>query len=128
VSEPLFRTDIQVRFADTDALGHLNNTSFALYVEGARIEFLKHMGATTATLILAHLAIDFRRQVKFGERVFVLTSVEKVGNTSVRLKQDVYADDLLAAEAVSVVVLFDYASNRPQKIPAALRSKLDAHT
>ena len=33
------RTDIQVRFGDTDALGHVNNASFAAYAELARLDF-----------------------------------------------------------------------------------------
>ncbi len=38
-----YRTDIQVRFADTDALGHVNNSAFAHYAEHARIEFFQHL-------------------------------------------------------------------------------------
>ena len=34
------RTDIQMRFGDTDALGHVNNASYASYAEVARLEAL----------------------------------------------------------------------------------------
>ena len=61
------RTPIQVRFADTDAQGHLNNGSFAIYAETARLAFFRDLGSAVGSLILAHLAIDFRRQVRFGE-------------------------------------------------------------
>ena len=30
---PVHRTPVQMRFADTDALGHVNNGSFVLYAE-----------------------------------------------------------------------------------------------
>lgn len=33
-------TDIQVRFSDTDAQGHLNNTAYAVYAELARADLL----------------------------------------------------------------------------------------
>lgn len=119
-----FRTDVQVRFADTDAYGHLNNTSFALYAEQARVEFLYALGAERGTLILAHIALDFRKQVRFGEKVYVLTSVERVGNTSVTLRQDIYADEQVAAEVRSVVVLFDYQAQQSKRVPEPLREKL----
>ena len=32
----IYHTDIQVRFNDTDALGHVSNIAFALYAEQAR--------------------------------------------------------------------------------------------
>ena len=122
-----YRTDIQVRFADTDALGHLNNTAFSLYAEGARLEFFSDSGAEVQGLILARIALDFRRQVRFREEVYVLTQVERVGNSSVTLAQEVYAAEELAAEISSVVVLFDYEAGRPRRIPDDLRGRLEVH-
>jgi len=74
------RTDIQVRFGDSDALGHINNASFATYAEVARLAFFSDLGGTVQSLILANLCIDFRRQVKVDEPVHVDTWVEKIGN------------------------------------------------
>ena len=122
-----YRTDIQVRFADTDALGHLNNTAYSLYAEHARLEFFSDLGAEVVGLILARIALDFRRQVRFREAVYVLTRVERVGNSSVTLAQEVCAGGELAAEISSVVVLFDYEAGRSKKIPEELRGRLEAH-
>jgi acyl-CoA thioester hydrolase len=120
-----YRTDIQVRFNDTDALGHLNNTSFALYAEQARVEFFRSLGMGRITLILAHIALDFRKQVKFGDKVYVETNVEKLGNTSVRLLQKIFANGDLAADVHSVVVLFDYDAQKPKVVEDDLRAKLE---
>lgn len=121
------RTDIQVRFADTDALGHLNNTSYALYAEQARLDFLR--AATTERrdgFILAHIALDFRRQTRFGEPVHVLTWVANVGTTSVTLSQDIFAADALAAQVRSVIVRFDYATQRPVPLDDGERTWLES--
>ena len=123
-----YRTDIQVRFADTDALGHLNNTAYSFYAEHARLEFFSDLGAEVAGLILARIALDFRRQVRFRENVYVLTRVERVGNSSITLAQEVYAEGELAADVSSVVVLFDYEAGRSKRIPEALRGRLEAHS
>ena len=122
-----YRTNVQVRFADTDALGHLNNTAFSFYAEHARLEFFSDLGAEVQGLILARIALDFRRQVRFREDVYVLTKVERVGNSSVTLAQEVYAEGELAAEVSSVVVLFDYEAGRPKRIPEDVRERLGAH-
>ena len=123
----IFRTDIQVRFNDTDAQGHLNNTSMALYVEQARVDFFAALEQPTRTLILANLSLDFRKQVHFGDVVHVETTVMRVGNTSVSLKQDVFANGERATETTSVIVIFDYASARPTPVAADLRQKLHAY-
>jgi acyl-CoA thioester hydrolase len=122
------RVDIQMRFADTDALGHVNNGSFVLYAETGRLEFLRVLGGAVRSLILAHLAIDFRRQVVYGESMAIETWVERVGTTSVTLLQTIRASGAIAADVRSVVVYFDYVSQRPQPWPAELRTVLEAYS
>lgn len=127
-----FRTDIQVRFNDTDMLGHLNNTSYALYAEQGRVAFMdafRQGGAfpENVFVILARIELDFLRQVRYGDRVHVLTRVAKLGRTSVTLAQDVYGDDVPAARAVSVVVVFDYGLQKPVLIPQQARELLEPY-
>lgn len=118
------RTDIQVRFNDTDALGHLNNTAYALYAEQGRVDFLDRFRNEGVYLILAHISLDFLRQVRFRDAVFVLTRVAKVGRTSLTLEQEVYGGGDLAARVRSVVVMFDYAAQKPIPIPDSVRAQL----
>lgn len=120
-----YRTDIQVRFNDTDALGHLNNTAYALYAEQARVMFFHSLGLEKITLILAHISLDFRKQMIFGDSVYVETRVEKIGNSSVTLLQNIFANNALVVETKSVVVLFDYNAQKPKKIPDELRRGLE---
>jgi acyl-CoA thioester hydrolase len=124
----IHRTDIQVRFNDTDAMGHLNNTSYASYAELARLDFFAQLGEQSRALILAHLAIDFRHQVRLGEAVHVRTWVERLGKSSITLRQEVIAQagtgDVCAAEMRSVVVCFDYETDRSREMPAAVRAAM----
>lgn len=122
------RTPVQVRFADTDALGHLNNTAYAVYAELARLAFFRATQTEVGSLILAHLALDFRKQVRFGDEVSVATWVEKVGTSSVTLYQEIQAAGATVAEARSVVVHFDYAAQRSKPLPEAVRAELLAQT
>ena len=118
------RAEVQMRFADTDALGHINNGSFVIYAETGRLEFLKVLGGAVRSLILAHLSVDFRQQVRFGEPIVVETWVERVGTTSVTMRQAVRASGVVAAEVRSVVVYFDYDAQRPRPWTPELRAAL----
>ncbi len=115
---------VQVRFSDTDLLGHLNNGSYAAYTELGRIALFEEAGIPGASLILARLAIDFRRQVRLGERVTVRSWVTTIGRSSISMRQDVLADGVVAATTSSVIVHFDYAANAPVAVPDDLRARL----
>jgi acyl-CoA thioester hydrolase len=123
----VYPTDIQVRFNDTDALGHLSNIAYALYAEQARVAFFQSLGMEKVTLILAHISLDFRKQILFGDKVHVETKVGKIGTTSVTLLQNVLSNDIIAAETKSVVVLFDYKAQKPKAISDNLRQTLNKY-
>lgn len=120
-------TSIQVRFCDTDAIGHVNNACFANYSEVGRLEFGKAAGQEITSLILARLAIDFRAQINLGDHVVVRTWVERIGRSSVTMKQTILANGEIAADVGAVVVYFDYATNRPRELPAGQKKPLEQY-
>jgi acyl-CoA thioester hydrolase len=123
---PAHRTDIQTRFGDTDALGHINNASFAAYAEVARLDFLRRqLGSSVTSLILASLYIDYRKQVAWDEHVHIDTSVEKLGKSSMTIVQTVFANDIAAADVRSVVVHFDYSAGKSRELTPEMRSALE---
>lgn len=119
---------VQMRFGDTDALGHVNNASFAAYTELARLDFARCLGAAVSSLILANLTIDYRRQLSWGESVRVDTWLERLGRTSFTLGQSVFGDDVLTADVKSVVVYFDFAEGKPRELTPEMREKLAAYS
>jgi acyl-CoA thioester hydrolase len=120
------RTDIQVRFSDTDAQGHLNNTAYTVYAELARADLLGVLRGPDTHLLLAEMTLRFQSQVRFGQVVHVTTDVQEVGESSVTLAQTVYADDEVAATITSVVVLFDARAGAPKAFPEPVRKRLEA--
>src|SRR5690606_24667940 len=64
---------IQLRFSDTDRLGHVNHPVFATYAELGRLACLRGLGMTDQGLILARLAIQFVSQVRLEEVCYVVT-------------------------------------------------------
>lgn len=120
----IHRTDVQMRFADTDALGHVNNAVFATYSELARLDFLRVLGGSVHSMILASIAIDFRRQVKLGDVIHVDTWIAKVGSSSFTTAQTVFANGERAADIRCVVVHFDYVAAHSRPLTNELRESI----
>jgi acyl-CoA thioester hydrolase len=114
-----------MRFSDTDALGHVNNVAYASYAETGRVDFLKRLGKSVTSLILANVTIDYRRQVNFGETLHIDSWVKALGRSSITLGQTVFADGERAADVQSVVVHFDYKTGKPIELTAAIRAELE---
>lgn len=123
----MHRTPVQMRFADTDALGHVNNGSFVVYAEVARLDFFRAIGSEVRSLILARIAVDFRTQVRFDATLSVDTWVGRIGTTSVTLQQVIRAGDVVATEIESVVVSYDYEQQRSTPWTADTRATLERH-
>ncbi len=128
------RTPVQVRFRDIDAFRHVNNAVFFSYVEQARVQYLLDVLAieadfSTLPLILARVEIDFRSPILFGDEVTIASRVDRIGETSFSMAHRVTIgpDDRLAADADSVLVAFDYAAERPMRVPDPWRERFSAH-
>ncbi|MBU8905098.1 acyl-CoA thioesterase [Desertibacillus haloalkaliphilus] len=85
-----YHHSITVRFSETDAFGHLNNTNVFVYFEEARIEFLKTLGLmerwmrqeSESILVTGDLQCDYLKQVFFDEKLDIYVKVATIGRTS----------------------------------------------
>ena len=115
-----------VRFRDLDSMGHVNNAVFLTYLEEARVAFLFGRGATTDSLIVARVEIDYRSPVRLGETVDVGVRCTRLGTKSFDLEYVVSAGDRVLAEAKTVLVAYDYATASSVELPAEWKERLAA--
>ena len=126
---------IETRFRDTDAMGHINNAVYLTYFEAARAGYYKAVTGRDfegisddpVSIILAHASVDFRSQAWYGERLLVACRTTWAGHSSFAFGYRVTAEadskrgaGRLVAEGETVLVMFDYAAQRPTRIPATL--------
>ena len=122
MSEFPFAHREHVRFSDRDALGHVNNAVYSTYLEEARIGVL---GGLT-DFILARVEIDFRSELRHADEVVVRSRLDRIGTKSFDLRHEIHADGHLVAEAISVLVAYDYSRGASLAVSDELRKQLEA--
>lgn len=134
------RRDVEVRFADTDAMGHVNNSNYLTYCEIARAAYyeavtgrplpLGVLGAEEG-MILADVRVAYRAPAFYGETLAVETRVVRLGRASFTMEHRITAPDSshgkarVVAIAESVLVTYDYTVGRPIPLPPALAAAIE---
>ena len=121
---------IEIRWRDVDAYLHVNNAVYATYLEECRDEWVERALDGVGDpwdFVLARVAIDFRRELKLeDEEVVVSCSLERVGNSSFTLREEVRArDGELSAESEAVLVARDRESGRSRPLTDAERAAFE---
>lgn len=123
--------DAQVRFADTDALGHVNNAVYLNYLEIARVEYLQNVlgrkDVKDFGVILARAEVDYKSPAFHHETLVVGCRVESLGGSSINMAYRVEDKKTgrLVALAKTVLVAYDYSLGRPVRIPQDAREKME---
>jgi len=127
------RKTVAIRWRDLDGFNHVNNAVFLSYLEEGRDAWLANaLGDGEPTMnefVVRHIAIDFVSQLTQEDgAVEVLVEVEKVGGSSITLRETVIAmsDGRVAARATGVLVHTDTAHAASRPLPDALRARLEA--
>ena len=123
-------TDIQIRFADIDILGHVNNVNLQHYFDVGKTAFYREVlevdilpGGGAAFPITAATQTSYLAQTRHTERIYVETSMPEVGNKSMVLQQRILSRDTgeIKAESRSVMVAFDFTEQVSIPVPDAWR-------
>jgi acyl-CoA thioester hydrolase len=118
----------QVRFSDTDMLGHVNNASLATYYETGRAECILKVLTTDAApsivYVVAKLTINFIGEVHWPAKIDIGTGILSIGRTSFIVGQALFDGDKCMGIAESVMVAIDINSRVPCAIPEWERQQL----
>jgi acyl-CoA thioester hydrolase len=121
---------VEIRWSDVDAYMHVNNAVYATYLEECRDEWVDGAlgnAGESWDLVLARVAIDFRRELRLeDEEVVVSCALERIGNSSLTLREQIRTrDGELAAEAEAVLVARDRKLGRSRLLTDAERSAFE---
>jgi acyl-CoA thioester hydrolase len=122
------RTYDKIRYADTDQQGHVNNAVFATFLETGRVEVLYNRDypllAEGASFVIASLKLDFLKEIRWPGRVDTGTGILKIGNSSIRIYQELFQDGQSVAKAETVIVQVDDRTGRGERLTADARETL----
>ncbi len=127
----MFKRKFFPAFADTDALGHINNTTYPYWFENSRSDlfeiFTPGLDPKNWKLILARMEIDFIAQGDFGKMVEIQTSIEKIGNSSFTVLQVAVQENKEIARGKCIMVQFDYKTQKAIPLNTFQRGELSKH-
>jgi acyl-CoA thioester hydrolase len=130
-----YRHPIEVRFGDTDALGHINNAVYIAYFEAARAGYHARVtghafghgpDASRTTFVIAEAHISYRAPAFFGEPIVCEARVAWVSRTSFGMEYRVMSEGgpiapaRLVADGGTTQVMFDLVRGRPTRMPQQL--------
>lgn len=125
------RYECAVRWDDLDAFGHVNNVTFAEYLQEARVDFAHRELADSAPhegSVVVHQSIDYLAPVPFRtDPLEVLVWVTRIGTSSFEVAYEVHDGATLVARATGVLVAFDVRAQQPRPITPAERQTLERY-
>jgi acyl-CoA thioester hydrolase len=128
---PAHAQTMPIRFADIDALNHVNHAVALTYCETVRCDWFAANGWPSMgdlPFIIASAHIEYKAPIPKTADLEVAMTVPKVGTKSwefdYALRDRTTA--VVFATAKTVQVAYDYKSGKTVEIPAGLRTKLAA--
>lgn len=125
--------NVKVRFSETDALGHVSNISYFIYLEEARIEFFRELGLEMAldkwSVIMISANCTFLKQAYFDQKLKVVSFVTKIGNSSFKIGHRITDAETgeLIAEGDAGAVYYNFNDQKSERLPEGIRTKLEQH-
>ena len=118
---------LQVRFRDTDAMGHVNNAVYLSYLELARMEYWSRvMGSRdyhNVDFILVHASIDYRSPALVHEALEIAVRVSEMRRSSFTMDYRIVEvpSGRLIVEARTVLACYDYKKGKVKRLEEETR-------
>ncbi|MCX7743943.1 MAG: acyl-CoA thioesterase [Flavobacteriales bacterium] len=130
------KVKIQLRFADTDMLGHVNNSNFLTYMEVARMSYFKEVLGNAIDwkkegIILAKATVEYKVPLFIEDDLYVEIKIDHISsksfNISYRFIKMNTPDKVVAALGTTLMVCYNYYENKSIVMPALWREKISCY-
>lgn len=126
--------ELTVRSTDVDMIGHVNHAKYLEYLEWARFEWLREEGLTMEELqrrqilpVIVHVSIDYIKELKFDERIRIVSDLLRIGGKSSVIGQTVYNSvGELACKAEITWVMIDALKRKAVELPPEIKKILQS--
>jgi acyl-CoA thioester hydrolase len=124
-----FATTENIRFADLDANGHVNNGSFIELLENARVSYLRlvvRSGLPRFRMVIGRIEADFKRQMFFPGLATACARLIEAHERKCVIGQALFdSDGNCTAVQKVIMVSLDEQTHRATPFDPAVRAALD---
>lgn len=127
-------TPIQKRFSDVDSFLHVNNVSQQMYFDIGKMEFYRQIleidtPEKIRRIITVATQTDYKGQIRMEDDIYVRSTIDKVGTTSMQFLQQIICrlpngEEQVKTESRSVMVVFDFQKQEKAPVPEQWRRLL----
>jgi len=124
----MWRTVISPRVSETDGVGHINNTTIPIWLEAGRNHLFKLFNPEDTFydwhMVIVKTTVEYKAQIYFGKDVEIHCYVNRIGNSSLELYEEIWQDNRKCIEAYTTYVNFNQENQQSQSIPLEIKEKL----
>jgi len=121
----------KIYYHDTDCGGVVYYANYLKYLEEARTVLFSERGIEITecvqkgtNFVVAHVDIDYKAPAHYGDKIRIISRIEKLGKSSIYFYQEVKKDESVLIKAI--VVLACVGLNlKPKSMPEEMRKSLE---
>jgi len=125
-----FSTQIEVRFRDVDALGHVNNAVYLTYFEIVRFHYWRKLFGNDAfrrhSFVVVRAECNYRAPAYSGEVLRVFAKVSEMRRSSFTFEYEIVESQTrrIVVDGATVQACFDPKEQKAKPIPQDLRDSI----
>ncbi len=122
--------EIQIRFADIDVLGHVNNAVYLSYFEYTRVYYFEKMlgrkwNWKESGVLLIKNEVEYVKPVLLTDRPQIEMFIGKIGNKSFTFHYEIRVNGVLYTKALSTLVCYNQKENKTIPIPDTMKDSFE---
>ncbi len=125
-----FRHTIRVRFGETDAMGIAHHSAYVLWLEEARVEYLRALGHPYSSIreagydfTVLEVLTQYRSPARFEDEVVIATRVSSTRGATFQIDYLATIGDTVCLVGATVHGVVD-SNGRPSRVPPWMRDLL----
>ena len=125
-----FYIENRIYYHDTDAGGLVYYGAYFAHLEEGRNEYCRSRGIDLAEYAkkgiqfpVVHAEVEYKAPARYGDKIRILTRLERIGNSSLHFLQEIRRDDCLLVKA-RVVWACIAEDLKAQAVPQEVRQAL----
>jgi len=130
------KTEVKVRYGETDQMGVVYHGNYAQYFEIARINWLEELGFSYkkmedegVMLPVIELNTKFKSSAFFDDKLTIITTLKSRPSVKIEFEYELYNEKQeLLTTGDTVLVFVSKETRRPIKCPEAMLAKIDSYS